>query len=357
MKIGRWLALSIGIVCAAVVLGMVVAVVIGYTAYKPANPGWVGVASKTLWDWLDLLIIPFVVAVVGTVGGYYFARSENRTAQAIADKRIQDEALQAYLDQMGQMLLDKERPLRQSEKDSEERILARARTLTLLQKLDPQHKRSVLQFLSESYLIEAPPAPTWGAPEAPWARTKSPPVINLEKADLEHANLKGMYLGIIDLSKALVSHADLTRCRFGYVLVMNANLGTSKLESTELSFAKLRGAHFGGAIMQGAILRHADLTEAGLGGVDLTKADLTGADLTNAHAPGANFSEATVTERQVLTCKVLTFATMPNGQKYEEWLKDKENRGEHLTDQQKADLKLYDEYLRKLKEGENGSPS
>jgi len=313
---------------------------------------------KTLWDWLDLLIVPVVLAI----GGYLFTRSESQATREAAEQRTQDEALQAYLDQMGQMLLDERRPLRQSERDSEERTLARARTLTILQRLDPEHKRSVLQFLSDSYLIEATPAPIWGETDAPYARTKSPPVIRLDKADLEHADLMGMYLGIIDLSKAILSHADMTRCRFGYVIVMGANIGVPRLESTELSSAKLRGAHFGGAIMQGAKLRHADLTDAGLGNVDLTKADLTGADLTNAHAPGANFSDATVTERQVLACRVLTLATMPNGQKYEDWLKDKEEKGEHLTDRQKADLEQYDEYLRKLKEGsveagENGGPS
>src|SRR5215212_10204824 len=111
MKTGKWIALGVGVVSGVLVLWVAGAVVVGYTAYKPADPGWVGVAGKTLWDWLRLLIIPFVIAVTGALGGYFFTRSENRAAQAIADERAQDEALQAYLDQMGQMLLDKDHPL------------------------------------------------------------------------------------------------------------------------------------------------------------------------------------------------------------------------------------------------------
>src|SRR5215203_5604756 len=118
---------SVGIALVALVVLVRIGYAYRWTGFGQAKVNEAARPAKTLWDWLNLLIIPFVIAVVGTVGGYYFARSENRAAQSIADKRIQDEALQAYLDQMGQLLLDKERPVRQSEKHSEERTLARAR--------------------------------------------------------------------------------------------------------------------------------------------------------------------------------------------------------------------------------------
>src|SRR5215207_5659335 len=53
----------------------------------------------TLWQWLDLLIIPAVLAI----GGFLFTQSENRASRFVAEQRAQDEALQAYLDQMSQM--------------------------------------------------------------------------------------------------------------------------------------------------------------------------------------------------------------------------------------------------------------
>jgi hypothetical protein len=105
--------------------------------------------AKTLWDWLSLLMVPIVLAL----GGYLFTRSENRRTQETSDQHRRDETLQAYLDQIGQLLLDKDRPLRQSKEGDEVRTLARARTLTVLSRMDGDRKATVLQFLYESNLI------------------------------------------------------------------------------------------------------------------------------------------------------------------------------------------------------------
>src|SRR5687768_6477424 len=65
----------------------------------PPKPGWAGIIDTSFWNyWLQLLIILLVLAIGGgAVGGYFFARSQSRTAQAIAERRGQDEALQTYL--------------------------------------------------------------------------------------------------------------------------------------------------------------------------------------------------------------------------------------------------------------------
>jgi uncharacterized protein YjbI with pentapeptide repeats len=57
-----------------------------------------------------------------------------------------------------------------------------------------------------------------------------------------------------------------------------------------------------------------------------------GADLSNANLSGANLKGANVTEEQLAKCKSLEGATMPNGQKYEDWIKDNEGRGENRED-------------------------
>jgi uncharacterized protein YjbI with pentapeptide repeats len=58
----------------------------------------------------------------------------------------------------------------------------------------------------------------------------------------------------------------------------------------------------------------ANLTEANLRETTLIGADLRGADLRGAKG---------WTEEQLTAAKSLERATMPNGQKYEEWLKSK----------------------------------
>jgi uncharacterized protein YjbI with pentapeptide repeats len=52
---------------------------------------------------------------------------------------------------------------------------------------------------------------------------------------------------------------------------------------------------------------------------DLRQADLSGADLSNVKLKGASVSGTP----QLVICRSLEGATMPNGQKYENWLKSK----------------------------------
>jgi hypothetical protein len=62
----------------------------------------------TLWDWAKLLIVPAVIAG----GGLWFNAQQREREQQLANERAQDEALQAYLDQIGQLLFDKDPSLR-----------------------------------------------------------------------------------------------------------------------------------------------------------------------------------------------------------------------------------------------------
>jgi hypothetical protein len=109
-------------------------------AEPPSNrriawPRWTGFRGRTIWDWLQLLIIPFVLAVIG----FYFTTAQEyahqlelearRAAEArkLEAQRAQNAALQTYLEGMRELLLDKN--LRDSERDSEARAVARADAL------------------------------------------------------------------------------------------------------------------------------------------------------------------------------------------------------------------------------------
>lgn len=64
---------------------------------------WTGFPKRTPWDWIDLLIVPVVLAI----GGYLVTSSQNRATQAAAERRAQDDALQDYLDRIEQLVTDK----------------------------------------------------------------------------------------------------------------------------------------------------------------------------------------------------------------------------------------------------------
>jgi hypothetical protein len=67
----------------------------------------------------------------------------------VGAQRAQDDALQAYLDQMSRLLIDK--GLRRATHWLDDfRVTARAQSLAVLQRLDGERKKSVLQFLYEA---------------------------------------------------------------------------------------------------------------------------------------------------------------------------------------------------------------
>jgi uncharacterized protein YjbI with pentapeptide repeats len=86
------------------------------------------------------------------------------------------------------------------------------------------------------------------------------------------------------------------------------------------------------------MLREADLQNALLQGVNLQDAFLPKANLQGANLQGANLSEAKfrgaeVTPEQLADTQSLQRATMPNGQKYEDWLKEKEGSGKDVENE------------------------
>ncbi len=91
-----------------------------------------------------------------------------------------------------------------------------------------------------------------------------------------------------------------------------------------------------------AKLSGADLYDTDLGGADLSGADLSDAEgrfesgarmirtrLSGADLGGADLTNARVTEEQLREAESLEGATMPDGQRYEDWLKDKEGHGDN----------------------------
>jgi uncharacterized protein YjbI with pentapeptide repeats len=234
--------------------------------------GWFGFAEKTVWNYLDVFLVPAAVAVasVWLTWEQNERQSKDEAAQDIRaleveNQRAQDQALEAYLDEISQLLTDEKRPLRRALPPDNLSTVARARTLTALSRLDGGRKRSVLQFLYEADLL-----------------TKGHVVVDLRGANLSKADL-----GLADLSAANLHRAELRE----------ADLSEADLSEANLVKADLRNAHLRGANLHRADLSEADLSEANLGETDLREADLTN-------------------------------ATMPDGQKYEDWLKDKGDRGE-----------------------------
>jgi uncharacterized protein YjbI with pentapeptide repeats len=311
-----------------IAIGVSVTAIIVLLAIGGAARSWTGFRGKTVWDFLQLLIVPLVLAVIGL----WFATQqdarqqqfENQRSDAerkFADQRAQDEALQAYLNQMSQLMLD--RKLLEAEQDTPLYTVAQARTSTVILRLDAEHNESVTRFLINSGLAVSGEASARLLREITLSHATLSgaylPKADLSNADLSYADLRGA-----NLSRAEVSGANLTRAHLFVAHLSKADLSDAGLHLAHLILADLSGADLSGAHLSDANLRGANLSRAGLSGANLryanlSDADLGGADLHDAYLGSANLRGADLSDAD------LGGATMPTGQKYEEWLKSKEN--------------------------------
>jgi uncharacterized protein YjbI with pentapeptide repeats len=132
---------------------------------------------------------------------------------------------------------------------------------------------------------------------------------DLREADLMRVDLRGAYLKGADLRKAYLRWANLW-----------ANL---REEATNLMWAKLREADLRRADLRRAYLRGAYLNSADLSGADLREANLRGADLREADLSWVIGKTNEEVKQQAISLKD---ATMPDGQKYEDWLKSRDRQ-------------------------------
>ena len=294
--------------------------------------------AKTLWDLLQLLIVPVVLAIAG----FWLNQIQKDREQRAADERAETEreialdnqretALQEYLDSISELLLHEK--LRESEAEDEVRKIARVRTLTVLPRLDPIRKGSVLQFLEECGLIDS------GNPiidlnradlsrvqlYKPWLNEVDLHETNLSEADLYEADLLGANLSkadlygahlvgailYVNLKEAKLFGADLHRAELG-----EANLSGADLSEADLHRTSLREADLSGATMRAANLSEADLREANLQGTILNAADLRRAKLADADLGEATLFRADISSEQLEKAKSLKGAIMPNGSKH-----------------------------------------
>jgi uncharacterized protein YjbI with pentapeptide repeats len=332
------LVLGVATVVAAVVVLILVGQQYEWTGFgksvQPKSDNEEIQPRKTLWDWLQLFIVPLALAAIGL----WFAAQQDAHQQEIEEKRAksdrhieeqraQDAALQAYLDQMSQLML--EGGLRGSKEGSEVRTLARARTRTVLGRLNSRRKGSVVQFLYEASLINKEnPVVGLDAVHLRGADLSNVELhdANLSNAYLNDANLSGTSLNDANLIGAHLSGADLSWASLSGAQVSGADLSNANLNNAYLNEADLRGTHLMEANLSDATLRDAhmgdgaELNEANLSNAELVDANLSGAYLIDANLSGANLSGANlsgttgVTEEQLEEqAELLEGATMPDG--------------------------------------------
>jgi uncharacterized protein YjbI with pentapeptide repeats len=220
-----------------------------------------GQGPKTVWDWLQLLVIPLGLAAVAFAlnvaqSGREQRREDRRAAleRSIASDRRREDALGVYLQQMSGLMLD--RGLLTSRQGADSRKIARTLTLSVLRRLDAQRKAFVLRFLREAGLID-PQRQTVSLSGADLrGLTLRGPFWNasLVGADLREADFRGSTLGNVtfraaDLRGADFSSAFLTWPLFEKADLSRANFSRARLIQARFFFACLTEARFAQAVL------------------------------------------------------------------------------------------------------------
>ena len=231
-----------------------------YLVFLPEPPAWTGFgesikdetkeASKTLWDWLDLLIIPVVIGLLG----WSFSQAEKAKTKNREEERSENESFESFLQTMTDLIIKNklhDEPSRQT------LAIARARINVAFNNLNGARKGQVLQFLYESYLIDINP-----------------------KLKLRGANLKDAVLDEIVL-------------------------GESEIRGAYFNKASIKDANLKGAILVGCDFTQADLSNSLVKDVDLSYSDLTKAKLKNMDLTSVNFEGVTLTGADLRGSKIL----------------------------------------------------
>src|SRR5215208_7745939 len=167
-------------------------------------------------------VVGAVVGLIGVVIGQYL--TQRRHSQALRQtaeleaQQAHEAALEKYVEHLGKLLTEQQ--LRHAAADDHLRAVARAHTLAVLERLDPDRKRVLLQFLHESNLIHL-----------------DKPIISLLGANLKGAHLKGAHLKGADLRGAALREANLKEANLQKALFAGANLQGANLEKANLQEA------------------------------------------------------------------------------------------------------------------------
>ncbi len=181
---------------------------------------------ETPWSLIRIMLIPLALAGVG----YWFTSQQNQMNREITVDQQRETRLETYLNNMSTLIISDK--LLESKPGDVLRLVARARTIITLRRLDADRNRIAVQGLQDMHLI-------------------------------------GKKNAVVDLSNAYLSNVDLR----------GANLSGDDLSGDDLS-----GVNLGGADLRRADLRDADLSGANLGGADLGGALVTPEQLAEAYS-------------------------------------------------------------------------
>lgn len=281
-----------------------------WTGFGPYDEAMQGPRGKTLWDLLELIVVPVVIAIaVWWLNDRQKAREikaadeRNEREQILIDERLNQERLEIYFDWVRDLILNRG-PLVGYQ--SIEASLLRARTAAILTNMDSRRNGQVVRFLAEARLVN-----DYKNVDS----SNHQPLISLSACDLHEADLSSTFLAGADLSRANLDSADLSLSELSRAYCDHANMANTRLFAARGLDSYFRGVDFSNAnlsmcqmrdaLLSGAIMRSANLTGADLHSADLSWADLIGANLSNANLEDCDMRQANLRNAYLINTNLM----------------------------------------------------
>jgi hypothetical protein len=277
------------------------------------SPGEEVRPAKTAWDWLQLLIVPAMLAAIAVAfnaaeSSRDRSREDRRTREdrALALAARQDATLDSYLKQMSDLML-REHLLDtrgHSVAATVARTLARTITLAAVRRLDGERKGEVIRFLDEARLLEG----------------RNGALVVLDGADLHGADLRNATLVGATGKRLSLRGTDLRGANFDGANLEHADLGFADLRDASFKRTFIVSVSFDQTDLRGAVFDHNDVDEPDFLQSDsdtsfywscLTNASFIGAylegvrfeavegrdvDFSDSHLANASFKDAALTD-------------------------------------------------------------
>ncbi|MFM6376109.1 MAG: pentapeptide repeat-containing protein [Microcystis panniformis] len=202
-----------------------------------SNFKWSGFQKKSFWDWLQLLIVPLMLAF----GAFYLNYASETRDKQIAKEGEQQELLKDYFSKMQTLIVEtKKSKDSQSNPDRapllpEFQPIAQALTLAVLDELDGKRKGKIIIYLAKSGLIN-----------------KDRPIIDLETANLQKLELNNNWTG----SLIQITGADMTEAQINDINFANSNLARSNLSHATLKDVTFENSDLSGVNLDGATFKN-----------------------------------------------------------------------------------------------------
>jgi len=276
---GSWiqehiLGVGLGIIVLIVLLVMLLGSIFAWDwvgiveySYRPDGTVERVIGKKTIWDLVAVLIIPLILAL----GGYWFSRIEARREQSARTR----ENYLTYLDKMSELI---DEGLTSEEGDPPKRLVARARTITVLRGVSMEEKLDIIAFLFVARLIIATYSDSG--------------IVDLRDADLRNVDftgLAGSNYYHLDLSGAKLIGANFSRSDLMWAHFIEADLSEALFAD---SYTDLRETVFYRSTLRKTVFRKASMRRAILIETDSRGAVFEDADLQDAYFILANASKA-----------------------------------------------------------------